>query len=377
MRERLQQLIKALPIKTIDRYIMWQFLISYGICASAVLGMFMVIEGVSRLDHFMKQQDPLPLVVFRYFKALLPVYFTAYFGPVLTLLAAMFTITNLHKGQEVTPLKAAGLSVQRILAPFFLMAGFFAVSMMAVQEFVLPTLREDIQQAQSYGEKRAAIDSIWISDSAGNEIEMDYYHPEQKLGEMVVVTKPNRETLRKVEIRAREMCWVGDGWILRGNCQLRGIDDDGKIMRFPVGEEGKYDYEQTFPEYHLATDLRPEDFEAIGRDVSYLTHAQLSLQVKRHSHLKNIEVKLHRRYAFPMANFILLLLGLPLVLRGHNQSVILGIVAAILVSVAYLASDAVCADLAGNNQVLPPMLGAWLPVLFFGALGLTLFDGME
>ena len=87
-------------------------------------------------------------------------------------------------------------------------------------------------------------------------------------------------------------------------------------------------------------------------------------------------VKLHRRFAFPLANFILLLLGLPFVMRSESQSIILGLSMALALGTGYLIFTVICAHL-GNVGGLNPMLSAWLPVLFFGALGLTLFDSIE
>ena len=129
---------KHLPIQTIDRYLMKHYMIAWGICAFAVFGLFSVIDGVSRLDRFLRQEDPLPLVVLKYFAGMIPIYFTQYLGPILTLLAAMFTTTQLNKGSELIPLRAAGLPLSRILASFFLIAMMMALAMIFVQEFVVP-----------------------------------------------------------------------------------------------------------------------------------------------------------------------------------------------------------------------------------------------
>ena len=126
----------------------------------------------------------------------------------------------------------------------------------------------------------------------------------------------------------------------------------------------------------LTTDMRPIDLESSDREIPYLSFGELRDQYKRRSHLKHLEVKLHQRFAFPMANLILLLLGIPFLLRTENRSIVVGIVLAIAVSTLYLMTTYICADLGTKGQ-LPPMLAGWLPILFFGALGLTLFDGLE
>ena len=85
---------------------------------------------------------------------------------------------------------------------------------------------------------------------------------------------------------------------------------------------------------------------------------------------------MHTRFAFPIANVVLLLLGIPFIMRRGNHSVLIGVGVAILISAAYLLVSTICADL-GNKDILPAELAAWLPVLFFGALGLVLFDGID
>lgn len=126
----------------------------------------------------------------------------------------------------------------------------------------------------------------------------------------------------------------------------------------------------------LTTDMKPVDLESTDKDIPFLTWHELRLQYKRRPHLKHLEVKIHRRLAFPLANVILLLLGFPLVLRGFSRSLIVGVTAAIVIAAGYLLVDTLCSGL-GNQGRLPPMLAAWLPVLFFGALGYTLFVNIE
>lgn len=375
IKRRIRHLLRALPFTTIDRYLMRQFLISYGVCAVAVLGLFILVDGVSRLDHFLKIEKSLAAVLFQYFTVMTPVYYTQFLAPVLTLLAGMFTVTLLNKGSEIVPLKGAGLSVQRILAPFFVLALGFTILMMVSQEYLLPALKTQIRQATAYSKR--SITEITLQDSLGKLITVKRYYPERKAGEHAEIRDRSAPDGSIVEhIRAKEIQWSDEQrcWELRYGSIVR-FDADGRPIGVPQAD-GKIQLNEEFTKRVWVTDLRPVDFEASDRDITYLDHKALSHQIRRRAHLKHIEVKLHRRYAFPLANFILLLLGLPFVFRGENKSVILGIGVAIAISALYLSADFICADL-GNKGAMPPIIAAWLPVLFFGALGLTLFDGIE
>jgi len=172
MMNAIHRFLERLPIRTFDRYIMRQFMISWGICAFAVFGLFSVIDGVSRLDRFLRQDAPLPLVALQYFAGMVPIYFTQYLGPILTLLAAMFTTTNLNKGCELVPLRAAGLPLSRILASLFLLAFFMASLLIAVQEFVVPNLKDQIRLADSYGRALDSIQPDIVNDSRNNLIDV-------------------------------------------------------------------------------------------------------------------------------------------------------------------------------------------------------------
>lgn len=380
MMSTLRRILERLPIRTIDRYLMRQYMISWGICAFAVFGLFSMIDGVTRIDRFLRQDAPLPLVALKYFAGMVPIYFTQYLGPILTLLAAMFTITNLNKNCELTPLRAAGLPLSRILASLFLIASMMAIMMISVQEFVVPNLKDQIRLADSYGRALDSIQPGVVNDSRNNLINVRSYLPHEKRGQHVeITTKHASQASSKSIIRAREILWkVPDEgepyWLLREG-EVEQFDISG--LKIPVpGPDGTLQLVQGFSQMKLATDMRPVDLESSDREIEYLSFRELRDQYKRRPHLKHLEVKLHRRIAFPLSNFILLLLGMPFVLRTESRSVLLGISIAMALGTIYLIITEVCANLGTRGQ-LEPMLAAWLPVLFFGALGITLFDGID
>ncbi len=380
MMNAIHRFLERLPIRTFDRYMMRQFMISWGICAFAVFGLFSVIDGVSRLDRFLRQDAPLPLVALKYFAGMVPIYFTQYLGPILTLLAAMFTTTNLNKGCELVPLRAAGLPLSRILASLFLLAFFMASLMIAVQEFVVPNLKDQIRLADSYGRALDSIQPDIVNDSRNNLIDVASYLPHEKRGQHVeITTKHAGQASSESIIRAREILWKDpeEGepfWLLRDG-RVEQFDLSG--MKIPVpGPDGSLQLVQKFSQMKLETDMRPVDLESSDREIEYLSFRELRNQYKRRPHLKHLEVKLHRRFAFPLSNFILLMLGLPFVLRKESRSTLLGISIAMALGTIYLIVTEVCTNL-GTRGALNPMLAAWLPVLFFGALGITLFDGIE
>lgn len=355
---------------------MKQFVIAYAICSSSILGLFMILEGLSRLDRFMKHDENIILVFLQYYAATVPVYFSQYLGPVLTLIAAMFALTLLNKGREILPMKAAGLSMPRILAPCFFLALLLALFQVGVQEFLLPNCKSFIRKGTSFSKTKDWIRPEPAQDPKFNQtIHPERFFPQLTLLENVKIFRsaPDTVGLREAYL-AEQITWESetDG---RGRERtylvLKNADRtewDEKNRQLPKsGELGTY---------RLETNALPIDFESSDKEIPYLSYGELLQQYHRNEHLTHLEVKLHQRFAFPLANVILLLLGLPFVLRDNRRSVLMGVALAILIAALYLISTTVCANM-GNNGTLTPALAAWLPVLFFGALGITLFDSVE
>ena len=159
---------------------------------------------------------------------MIPIYFTQYLGPILTLLAAMFTATQLNKGSELIPLRAAGLPISRILASFFMIALVMALSMILVQELVVPSFKDQIRLADSYGRALASIQPDMVADSRNNLIRVTNYLPHEKRGQDVeITTKHSGLSITSKITRAREILWKNPQggepyWLLR----------DGEVEQF-------------------------------------------------------------------------------------------------------------------------------------------------
>ncbi|MEE8143002.1 MAG: LptF/LptG family permease, partial [Planctomycetota bacterium] len=284
----------------------------------------------------------------------------------------------LNKGDELVPMKVAGISIHRVLVPFFVIAAAVAMLMILAQEVVIPRLKDEIRMATSYGKSKAVIEPELIADNNNQLIFVPYYVPHLRKGRDVHVQRRHKDRTSTAElIRAQELVYreseQGGFWVLLDGYSQRW-DIDGRLIPNPNADGDPFTAH--FEELRLETDMRPVDLESSDRDIPYLSWGELRDQYRRRPHLKHLEVKLHQRFAFPLANFILLLLGLPFVLREESKSVVVGVAAAIAIAGMYLLAGTICADL-GNKGVIPPILAAWLPVLFFGALGLTLFDSID
>ena len=120
--------------------------------------------------------------------------------------------------------------------------------------------------------------------------------------------------------------------------------------------------------------LLPEDF-ARGRErPERMGFRELREYIGRLERLgrpsRRWEVDLHLKLSFPFANLVLVLLGLPLGVGRRGRVVGFGL--SLLISFLYY-STVRAGQVMGREEVLPPLLSAWLGNILFGGMGVWLF----
>jgi lipopolysaccharide export LptBFGC system permease protein LptF len=124
----------------------------------------------------------------------------------------------------------------------------------------------------------------------------------------------------------------------------------------------------------LPSSLKPVDLETSDVEISYLSWSDLKTQFQRQPYHRHLHVKLHHHFAFPLSHIVLLFLGLPFVLKLQNKNLFLSIALSFTICALFYLVSSICMSIANQSDVLSPILAAWLPVMLFGALGITLFD---
>ena len=365
---------------TVDLYVARIFLVCYGICAVSFIGLFVSIEAFAKLDRFLRQDGSLLSTLFRYHLAMVPTVYTHYVGPILTAAAGMFTVTLLNREREIAVLKASGVSTYRILAPIFVIAAILVGVTFWMQERVLPEHRGAIRTALAFSRGRPLQPGLLYDAERGLSIRVAEYSTTRRVGTQVEILNRHDNLGAKTKVLARQMEWIPTGgqdgsegyWLLRDGSVQRW-DENGDLSVNP--ERDAVERLKTFfKTKRLNTTLRPLDLETSDLDTSYLSWNELRTQYQRQPHHRHLEVKLHLHFAFPLAHVLLLLLAVPIVIGFENRSVLIGVGVSVLIGAAFYLLSSICMSVAQDSIYFSPILAAWLPVMLFGALGITLFD---
>lgn len=362
----------------IDRYVGSLYVSSFATAFLVVVGLFLILHAASNLDEYLEpwkdgSRAPTSLIA-TYYLLEIPFVFLQV-APFVTLVAGLFTVSKLVRFQETVAALAAGVSAHRLLAPLFLGAALCAAGTVALREtvgFRLANKRDAARYVLEQKRWDRVYENLWLRDLAGNSLRLGEFRPS--------TGSPPRAEVRDVkallgsvddfvQTTADAAVWVDQGgrrvWRLEGGRRREVGPDGGERVADVEALEG----------FAFTPELALTYWRARENPLD-LSFSEVRDLARRDPDSVKYQTLLQHQLTFPLANFVLLLVGLPILMRHERKKGAEGLAAGCLLCLFYFAADFVFRNL-GLGGSLDPLLAAWLPILFFGSLGLVLFDSMR
>lgn len=362
----------------LDRYVGASFVSSYATAFLILVGLFVILDMASNLDEYLRtwkdgSKPPIGLIV-RYYVLNLPFVFLQV-APFVTLVAGMFTASRLHKHSEITASLSAGVGLHRLFAPVLLGAVLSGWIMFELRETLGSTLGRQ-RDAVKYVLDRQQYDEVyfelWLRDLNGGVVHIHEFRPASRTQPVPEVrgleaTLPRAThqwsstsaTSARYEVRDGVLAW----WLENG--QHREIIDVKQTR--PIDRLQGFDFT---PELVLSVNRAHEN----PLELSYRETRELARRDP-----DSVVYKMLEQYCVtsPAACLVLLLIGLPLLLRRESRAGgIEGVAGGFVLCIFYFAMDFVLKNL-GLEGAMDPYMAAWLPILVFGSLGLAMFVAMD
>ncbi|MBN1628444.1 MAG: LptF/LptG family permease [Thermoleophilia bacterium] len=353
-----------------DRYVARSFIWPWILCLVSVLGLYVVIDLFSKLGGFREQESlgrSLELAVV-YYATFLPLFLSQVM-PMVTLLAAMIALIRLSKQNELTALKACGISFQRTLVPLFLLSALLAGLLLVDQEWVVPQLARQMQRlkVRLSGSDKTRLERLYSPDLQGRVFLIEEFYTRDRKAPLRAIYVVSRSEPGQF-VYAETGTWV-DGDLLLSNV-IRSTEPFTTTPRLAPD----------FAEHQLrlSTSLTPEQLQYNRLNLQFRTIGDLRGIAQLFPHMaQRMLVEVHRRLAFCVANVALLLVAIPFTFQQESRSALVAVGIALLVGVGYYFLSAISTYLGMvRDPVLPPAVAGWLPVLASGGLGLYLFRTM-
>lgn len=358
---------------TLDRYVGALFVTSYATALLVVVGLFLVLDLASNVDEYLepfKDGTPKPTVlIVRYYVLHLPFLYLQV-APFVTLVASLFTVSKLLKHNEVVAGLAAGVSAQRLLAPVVLLAGAVAVGVFGLREAISGPLgqkRDALHDQLRKNNPEQVYTNLFLKDLNGSNVHLEEFRPatgDPPYAEVRGFSAYLPSSQKIVTIQAARAVFVrrgeGTGWRLE-----HGVRTEVTGSR-PVEMLEGFDFTPSLALTFARAQEMPLE----------LSYGQVRDLARRDPDNVVYQTLLQYHVTFPLGNLVLVLVGVPLLMRHERRGGVASLAAACLLCITFFAADLVFRNL-GMQAALDPRMAVWLPVILFGSLGIVLYDGMR
>jgi LPS export ABC transporter permease LptG len=288
--------------------------------------------------------------------------------PMSMLLAVLVTLGLMQKANELTAMKASGISIYRIVVPILLTGVLLAGSLFFFDQFYLPAAnrRQDAlrniikgKPAQTY----LRPDRRWIV----GEHDTIYYYQffDSDRDQFARITAYEFEphsfqiTRRIYAARAHWEDSLGKWIYEKGWDRAFHGPAIGSYKRFDVATFAQLNEPPSYfkKEVKQSSEMSYDELTRYIRDLE-----QSGFDVVR------LKVQLQEKFAFPLITFVMAILAIPFALTTARRGALTGVAVAVGIAVAYTIVSSLF-EAMGNLSQLPPLLAAWSPDLIFALVG--------
>lgn len=303
--------------------------------------------------------------------------------PITLLLALLYTLTNHSRHNEITAMRAAGISLWRICVPYFAVGCAMSVALFVLNEFCVPRSNDWKNHILSrYVQKQGDIDTKNIFRNFGftNARNLRTWF----MGEYNLAT---------AEMLKPQVSWrLPDGSIrlLRAGHAIRtnGVWTFYDVAEYSQANDGAPLVPSLFtnmlamPEFEetprqIRSEIKISSYQSLRRDRSSdIPLTDILAYLRLHPNLPTKDsswlfTKFHGRIAAPWTCLVVVLIAIPFGAATGRRNLFVGVAGSIFICFSFFVIQQISLAL-GSSGYLPAWLAAWLPNLIFAAVGLVL-----
>ncbi|MBF0152993.1 MAG: LPS export ABC transporter permease LptG [Magnetococcales bacterium] len=358
-------------MRILFRYLFRRFASGFAQVLGVFTALFFLLDGAEEVRRFSHAphadwQNVTQLMLLR-----IPAFLVQLLPPIV-LLTTLLVLSRLARHNEITVMRAGGVSIYRVLTPFMVGGILVACMQFLIQDQIVPRANQVAQQLTQVIQGRQPALSLtqgsqelWLRD--GNRI----IHAEQVsvqhralLGVNLFHFDDQYNLVERTDAHRAER--LAEGWVL-----FHGITYDFRADATP----------QPFQEQPWDVTLETEQLDRSTPPPDALPVRRLWVMAARLEQ-EGYDATLYwmvlqRKIADPFATLAAILLAFPFSLRLHRlggttRSLTVGILVGFLM---FIMADMTMA--LGEGGRLPPSIAAWSPVVLFASLGAFLLMHLE
>jgi lipopolysaccharide export system permease protein len=327
-----------------------------------------VFDYAERVDSFTESHAPWSAIIFDYYLNYVPEFITQFSG-LFTFIAVIFFTSKMAYQTEITAILSSGVSFRRLMWPYFISSMIIAMLSLGLNLWVIPvTSEKQVAFEALYLKKRQNIRYdrhiyrqiepglfAYVRGYSGRDNRATFFALEQYKGNQMVAMLEAAEVKFDPETRH----WTAERYVTRTFDVAEGERFEkctklDTLVNLDATELGRVN--------ELIKTMK------IGRLNEFITQQK----AKGSNMIGLLEVERHTRYSYPLATFILTLIGVSLSSRKIRGGMGLHIGVGITLCFTYILFGRFFEEFA-KGGVMNPALAVWIPNMIYAAIAVYLY----
>ena len=348
-----------MTIQHLDKYITSSFIKKLFNILVVFVVIFLVVDIIDHIDKILDHNISFMEISMLYIYSI-PQYINIGF-PMAILIATVMTFTVLQKNNELTALKASGVSIYRLTIPFIIIGLLSSLGMFYFENIIVTqstSLKLDLEKKYfKKVKKNKANNDIIIQLDQDRVISIDKFDHRTKIAKNISIQQ-FQDNIMISRLDAKEMEWINNYWLAK-EIIYRNFNDEG--IFFMRADSA------------LSINLNTMDLIEINtkpEEMNYWALKTFIFRLKNNGkEFKKWLVDLHFKTAFAFSNILMVLFGISLSIRkpGNNLLASLGL-SIFVIFIYYIMIKT--GQTMGYKGIIPPLLSVWIPNITFLIFGL-------
>ncbi len=353
----------------LDRYILKRYLLTFAVMLMLFIPIGIMANLAEQISKIIDNEAPLNEVVLYY------VDFTVYIGsllfPIFLFLSVIFFTSKLANNTEIVAILSSGVSYGRFLRPYFIGATIIAIIMFVLSMFLVPRASQGFNEFKfKYLKKGRQVRETTNIFNQLNETDFIYvssFDPARQIGYNFTFERFSEDNQLEFKISASNIRWVDSIYRLTSFKKRKIVGDTAILEAKP-----RLDTLFTF----RIDDLTPVSYAAETKNLFELNDFIEDQKRKGASNLNKYILEKYKRWALPLAAFILTIIGVSVSSVKHRGGMGINLAFGILIAFIYIFFDKVFSTLAEQSG-FSPLLAVVIPNVIFGALAFYLLQNAK
>ncbi|HMD16217.1 MAG TPA: LptF/LptG family permease [Terriglobales bacterium] len=351
----------------LDEYVLRDFALYFAMIVAAFVMLLLVFTLFELLGDILRNQVS-PITVGEYLLNVTPYFLYYPIAPLSMLLAVLVTFGLLQRTNEITAIKATGISLYRVVVPVLIASSLVAGVLFLSDQLYLPytNKRQDALRNQIKGKPAQTYlrpDRKWIFGQHSDIYYYQFFDPDRDVFGGISVFQFDPHTFQITHrITADRAHWSSSmgRWVYEQGWER-------SLSGSAIESYRKFDA-TTFPELAEA----PAYFKKEIKQSSEMSYDELRRYIydleQSGFDVVRLRVQLQKKIAYPLITFVMAVLAIPFALSAAKRSALTGVATAIGIGLVYWMISGLF-EAMGNFSQLPPTVAAWSPDLVFGFIG--------